>query len=307
MIAFIFDDRLPHDRKQVFQRTVLLLRTKFQIEVLPSHFTEDDLVEHLGKEKYELVLLPWYKYLAWKKVDAFFGALRMKGPTVAGYFADPVLPFEFAQPPNTHRMILVDLFRFDQQEIELVLRSLTDESLRTGFQGLIPRDNPVYFANWQAIDQSSTRVIDEIMGLPIFTSVNWKHRRHPLRFFLTGMWAFVFPEMRAHPSQEEVATLEVSEFNHKLLIKVLFRNQDYTLKHLMEWFWPNPPSGTPALLAAIREMNSHADYLRVQSYPETNQIELTAMFVESNASMLYPNEVRGFWIEPLQTRSLSDG
>jgi hypothetical protein len=300
MIAFIFDDRLSHDRKIVFQRTIMLLKTKFEIEVLPMSYDEDDLIEHLEHHEYDLVLLPWYRYLAWKKVDAFFGALRMNGTTVAGYFADPVLPFEFTTPPNYHRMILLDLYRFDQQEIEIMLKALTVPQHRTGFAGLIPKNNPIFTANWMESDQSTTRCIDDILHLPIFHSTQWKDRRHALRFFLTGLWSFVFPNIKPHPQPKVFAEVELSEFNRKLLIKVLFKNSEYTLKHTTEWMWPNH---FPQNLS-IREMSLQADFIRIQHFPESNQLELTAMFVQSDAAINFPNEVRGFWIEPLQTRKL---
>lgn len=300
MIAFIFDDRLPHDRKMVFQRTIILLRTQFSIEVLPSNYTEENLLEHLETTQYELVLLPWYKYVSWKKIDAFYGSLRMSGTTVAGYFADAVLPFEFTQAPNYHRFILLDFYRFDQKEIEILVRSLTKPHLRTGLAGLIPQTSPIYTAEWLETNGSHTRCIDDVLALPIFKSKQWTDRRHALRFFLTGLWSYIYSEPKIHPKPIPEAEIELSEFNKKLLIKAIFKNSEYTLKHTMKWMWPNAQDTHPA----IKEMVCQSDFVRVQHYPETHQLEITCMFVQSSAAAQYPNELRGFWIEPLKVHHL---
>lgn len=289
MIAFIFDDRLPHDRKIQFQRTITLLKGKFDITVLPSNFTEENLIEHLEHHTYSLVLLPWYKYLSWKKIDSFFGALKMERTVVSGYFADPVLAFEFGMMPIFYRQIILDFHRFEMPDIELMIQSLVHPKERTGF-AVLSKLTPVFNTQWMEKDAKSTHCVDEIMALPMFHEHQWKNRLSNFRFFLTGLWSYMVPS----------AEIEVAEFQKRIAIKALFSNSDYTLKQSMNWMWPNHVPTHPS----INEMHTHSDFMRIHHYPETQQVELTAYFLQGNPSMNYPNEVRGFWIEPVQIKNL---
>ncbi len=290
MIAFIFDDRLPHDRKLQFHRTVTLLKGKFDITVLPTHFTEENLIEHLEHHTYSLILMPWYKYLSWKKVDSFFGALKMERTIVTGYFADPVLAFEFGSMPTFYRHILLDFHRFEMHDIELMIQSLIHPKERTGFAALT-KTSTVFNTQWTDKDTRSTHCIDEILALPLFQDHPWKSRMPNFRFFLTGLWTYVVPEN---------AEIEVVEYQKKMVIKALFKNPAYTLKQSMNWMWPNHVPTHPS----IKEMHTHSDFIRFHHYPESQQIELTAFFLQENPSAAYPNEVRGFWIEPMQLKNL---
>ncbi len=304
MIAFIFDDRLPHDRKIQFQRMISLIKGKFDIEVLPSSFDENDLIEHLKQNDYSLVLLPWYKYLSWKKIDGHFGALRMERTSVAGYFADPILAFEFGQMPSFYRNLLLDFHRFESHDIDFMLQMLTHPDERNGFS-ILGMNTPVFHAQWMQKDARSTHCIDEILSLPVFSQTPWEARLSHFRFFLTGLWTLVMPEIKLHPQQfsgSQVAgvEIEIAEFQKRVAIKALFKNPNFTLKHTMEWMWPNTENAHPS----FTEMQAHCDFMKLHHYPETQQIELTCFFLKDHPSRHFPNEVRGFWIEPRQVQTL---
>jgi hypothetical protein len=299
-IAMVFDDRLSHDRKSIFARTLTILKSRFTIDIIAGHTTEEEMLAQLEKEEYTLILLPWYKYISWKKIDSFFGSLRLQGPCVAGYFADPVMSFDFSALPNYHRLILLDFYRFDQTEMEFVLQSFLQVNRRSGFSGVYAKNTTVYYSNWYDHDAHSTRCLDYVFKMPLFQNTAWNARSESIRFYLTALWSLCFQEKRSALSSEPCAELEIAEFNKRLAIKLVFESNDLTLKQMMEYFWPNhsQPHQT------IGELVRHSDFIRVHHYPETHKIEITAFFIPSAPSLHYPTVVRGYWIEPLKMKYL---
>lgn len=302
MIAFIPDERLPMDRKTMFARLISVLKPKFNIEVLSSKMTEEEFIAAIKGGNYSVILVPWYKYLSWKKLEHHFGALRLQGPTVAGYFSDAVLPFEFSNIPNYHRMLLLDFYRFDQFEIEMILGALVHQNTKSGFAGIIPKNSPIYYAEWFDHDAQNTRCIDAVMQSPLLKSNHLAPRVTSIRFFLNALWSICFQNRYSTPSATPCALIEVGEFNRRLAIKLVFENSDFTLKNTIESIWPNEHHKNPALYEMIR----HCDFLRIHHFPESHHIELTAFFVPTAPSQEHPAEVRGFWIEPQKTKYLKN-
>ena len=300
-IAFIFDDRLQHDRKAIFTRSVSILKGRFPLDVLPSSLGEDEVLAALQTTQYSLILLPWYKYLQWKKVESFFGTLRMQGPTVAGYFADAILPFEFMGSPNFHRAILLDFYRLEQAEIEMLLMALLHEDRRTGFHGIQSKNTTLYHGDWRNADAISTQCIDAAMKIPLLHNGTWASRSMSLRFYLTALWSICFQNQKSKIDHSACAQLEIGEFNKRLAIKLNFTSTDLTLKNMIEYLWP---SNTHENLA-VHELVRFSDFLRVHHFPESHQIEITAYFSSSAPSLRYPGEVRGFWIEPLKKKYMN--
>jgi hypothetical protein len=299
-VAFIFDDRLPHDRKTIFARTATILKSRFSMDILPIQMTEDELIAHLQKQDYGLILLPWYKYVAWKKLESFFGSLRMQGPTVAGYFADAVLPFEFSGVPNYHRFLFLDFYRLEQSEIELLMSALVHTEKRSGFTGIFGKNNTVYYADWFDNDQSSTRCLDAVLKTPLLQNGTWANRSSELRFYMTALWSLCFQEKHSFPDATPCAQLELAEINKRLAIKLIFESSDLTLKQMMEYVWPSGSHQN----RAVNELIRHSDFLRIHHFPESHHIEITAFFSPNAPSTRHPGEVRGFWIEPLKKKFL---
>jgi len=300
-VAFIFDDRLSHDRKTIFARTATVLKSRFSMELLPTQMTEDQLIAHLEKNDYGLILLPWYKYLAWKKLDSFFGALRLQGPTVAGYFADAVLPFEFSGTPNLHRFLFLDFYRFEPSEIEMMLSALVHPEKRSGFNGIFGKSGTAaYFADWYDSDHGSTRCVDAVLKTPLLQSGTWSSRLFGLRFYLTALWSLCYQEKHSFPDATPTAQLEMTEINKCLAIKLVFESSDLTLKQMMDYLWPSGHHQNQA----VNELVRHADFLRIHHFPESHQLEITGFFSQSAPAIRHPGEVRGFWIEPLKKRFL---
>lgn len=294
------DDRLSHDRKTVFHRTVQQLKSKFGIEVFSSSITEDALLQELEKSKYGLVLLPWYHYLQWKRVEAFFGTYRLQGTTVAGYFADALLPFEFSTIPNYQRFILLDFYRWESADIEWILRSLLTTRTHSGLAGLCTRTTPVYVDEWFDDAASAPRSIENCLKLPIVQNTTFGPRTSSIRLYLTSLWSMCFEGRHALPSQTPAATFEVAEIQQKLVIKLLFETSEHTLQRMMGALWPAATGSTASLFSPLKEMSRQVDYLRVQQFPESQQVEITGIFFPQAPVLQFPNELRGWWIEPLQ-------
>jgi hypothetical protein len=300
-IAFFMDDRLPHDRKSEFTKLVTRLRSRFPLEILPSKLEEAEFIARLQHQSYTLILLPWHQYLSWKKLEHHFGTLRLEGPTtVAGYFADALLPFELPELPSYHRLLLLDFYRSDAAEIEFILQALAFPEQKTGFGGLFPPTTPIHHQSWFEEDSARTRCIDLIMDLPLFRSRRWSDRSHQVRFFLTALWSLTFGSHHPRKRSEIAAGIEIAEFQKRILVKYVASHPELGLKDSMRRVWPPRNHEDPALHGLIQ----NSDFLRIVHFPESHQIELTAFFLESNATIRHPGEVRGFWIEPQKLKFL---
>ena len=279
-----------------------LLKAKLNMEVLSSTLTENEVVEYLEKNPCSLILLPWYKYLAWKKIENHFGALRMQGPTVAGYFADAILPFEFSKIPNFNRLILLDFYRFEQNEIEAMIITLSTEESRAGISSFLEKNTQIFHTKWYQQDHSNTRCVDAAMSIPLFKTTQWSNRTSEIRIYLTALWIMVFKDRHFVQGSESCGEIEILEANKRLLIRLSFEHQELTLKHTMEQLWPNDSQDKDEI---IRELVRHSDFLRIQHFPESHQVEILAFFTPDAPSIRYPGEIRGLWIEPLKNKFLA--
>jgi hypothetical protein len=67
-IAFIADERLSREKGQLVMRIINAMRPYANIELISGQITEKDLIEKLGQKEYQLVLAPWYRYMAWSRL-----------------------------------------------------------------------------------------------------------------------------------------------------------------------------------------------------------------------------------------------
>ena len=300
-IAFVMDDRLAHVRKAQFTKFISLLRIQCNLEVLSPKDGVQALLKSAGQGEYSLILLPWHLYLDWKQLDSHFGALRLEGVTVAGYFADTLLPFDLNTLPNYHRMILLDFFRMSNSEIVTLISALVYPDQKTGFSGIVPPQNQIYHQEWYEHDRSGTHCLDSVMSLPLLRARRWEDRAGAIRFVLTALWLMCFKGKPRTRELEACATLELAEHDHRIALKFTFQDRNLTLKHLMEHTWP--ASGKKHPLFQI--LSEHSDFLRIHQFPENHTLEITLFFTAEAPSMNHPGEVRGIWIEPQKTRYLN--
>ena len=300
-IAFVMDERLPHVRKAQFTKFISLLRIQCNLEVFSPKDGVQSLLQKAGQGQYSLILLPWHLYLDWKQLDAHFGALRLEGVTVAGYFADTLLPFDLNTLPNFHRMILLDFFRMTESEIVTLITALVYPDQKTGFSGIVPPQNQIYHQEWYEHDRSGTHCLDSVMSLPLLRARRWEDRVGSIRFVLTALWLMCFKGKSRNRELDSCATLELAEHDHRIALKFIFQDRNLTLKHLMEHTWP--ASGKKHPLFQI--LSEHSDFLRIHQFPENHTLEITLFFTAEAPSMHHPGEVRGIWIEPQKTRYLT--
>ena len=224
----------------------------------------------------------------------------MHGVTVAGYFADSVLPFEMPQIPPFNRLILLDFYRLDQVEIEMILNSLSQEGKKSGFSGLFQKNTPIFYADWFDYDASGTRCIDTVMNSSLLASSQWNQRAESLRLALTSAWSLCFSDHRFLQNNAPCAFLELAEYQKRLAVKLTFENSELTLKHVMDYLWPSGTDRHPS----FSELAKHSDFLRVHFFPESHLLEVTLFFLPEAPVLRYPGEIRGFWIEPLKNKFL---
>jgi len=98
-LGLLFDERLSHDRKKVFNRNMTVLKLKYSVDFLPIGFDEESFLKYLKESELDVVMIPWHLYLQWKK------AANLSTVKVVGYFADPLLHFEFQTIPNYRNFI----------------------------------------------------------------------------------------------------------------------------------------------------------------------------------------------------------
>ena len=204
--------------------------------------------------------------------------------------------------PNYNRIILFDFYRFNPSEIEFLLQSFIVPSHRTGLQAYCTPQTHLYYEDWFESDRDSTQCLDAILSLPIIQSATWQDRTSNIRFYLTALWALCF-EVK-HSSQknqfEPCAEFELIEFNKRLAIRLIFESHEFALKKVMDYLWPCNLHDHQVMNELVR----HSDFIRVNHFPESHQIEITAFLIPAAPSIHYPNEVRGLWIEPLKKHYL---
>lgn len=299
------DERLPRDRSAVLSRILALLKSKHTIEFLPEKITEDELLALMETETYTVIVLPWYRYFAWTRVEGAFGTLRMSGSTVAGYFADPILPYELPQLPNYHRGIVLDCLRLDMQEISLMLGLLADPSKRAGITHLLGKETPIYRDIWHGFDCAGPGMLDALLNLPFMHRNPWAARRHNIRTCAQLLWSLVYDLgpgkgdlMSTYASEQERGRIEVGSNQEMLALRMVYTAPEKTPKDFLASFWPDMNRGTEAQQILGRQ----CDFVKVHVFPETNRVEIVLLFLKGAPSKVHPTELRGFWVEPLSER-----
>ena len=286
-IGLLFDERLSHDRKKVFTRNMTSFKVKYSIDVLPSGFTEDSFVEYLNKCKFDIVMIPWHLYFSWKKA-ANFNETR-----VMGYFADPLLQFEFQSVPNYSNFILLDFYHFDLDEIELLFRMMTAKSDDTEIIETFGKTAHFASNEWYQTDQETSQCIDLMFDNQIFQSFSYQERLPNFRFFITALWMACFQEKHIHPTEAASAKLMVAEYGKRLMIKITYQSPTLTSKDILKELWPTGEHTN----ILFQEMARHSDFLKISHFPKTRNISISALFLPSQPSLALNGEVRGFWIE----------
>jgi hypothetical protein len=286
-LGLIIDERLSHDRKNVFFRNMTILKAKYSIEILPSGLTEDTFISFLEKGSCEVVMIPWHLYFSWKK------AANINVSNVVGYFADPLLHFEFQSIPNYQNFILLDFYRFNLDEIEILIKLLTAKSEDTELLETFGKTAHYFTHDWYQADESSSQCVDLIFDNPILNSSMFHDRLPNLRLYVTALWLACFKEKMIQPAEQAVAKFVLAEYNKRLMIQLTYNSPSLTSKESIKELWPTADHNN----VLFRELALQSDFLKIYHFPKTRGVSITGLFLPNQATASHTGEVRGFWIE----------
>jgi hypothetical protein len=306
-IAIMLDERLSRERGTLLARVINSIRTFATVEMLSAATTEDQVLSKMERGQYDLILLPWYRYLAWTRVDAFWGLTRTSGPTVAGYFCEQVLPYEIGEQAQNLRAILLDFANLQNAEIQVILKSLQKDTSRAGIRPLLDSDAKIYVENWYGAQGLGTR-IDSVLSLPEFSEPKWIKRKNSLRISLNALWSLVYEE---GPGKGELvptgagvpkAYFQVACDREVALLRLCYSMQGWSPKDAISTFWPNAKAPT----APAQLLLKYADFLRVHTFANGCDVEIVAGFFPSACSELAHGQIHSLWIEPMADNLLTE-
>jgi hypothetical protein len=256
------------------------------------------MLKRMEETSYDLLLLPWYRYLSWTRVEALWGLTRTSGPTTAGYFCEQLLPYEIEGQAGTSRAIFLDMANLQTSEIQTLLKSLHKDLHRSGLKPLIDLDAKIYVENWYGSQGLGTR-IDSVLSLPEFRDPNWAKRSNSMRICLSALWSLVYEE---GPGKSELgnasapkAYFQVASDREVAAFRLCYSLPGSSSKEAVTTFWPNPKM--PA--AASQLLLKYADFVRVHTIVGTNDVEIVVGFFPSAPAEQAHNQVHTLWIEPI--------
>ncbi len=304
-IAFVVDSRLSREKSALLNKMIIALRQRFHIDLLGGDCSEEELLSKLETQNYDLVLAPWYRYLNWSRVEAFYGLTRNSGPTFAGYFSEPLLPYELGQPPNYYRMILLDFCHLHPQEILILLDSLAQDTQRLGLDPLFSPNSFLQSEIWQDHVQPGKKV--DLFSLLPETSPEWASRLASIRISALALWSLIYeqgPGKAGLPRKPEGVSMERARLYwamdaEHLALRLIYQAPHLTPKDLLQSFWP-AQENLPDLPQSL--LRRHADWIRAHLLQEENQVELVIGFFKSAPSQKAAEQIHTLWIEPISAK-----
>jgi hypothetical protein len=308
-IALIVDERLTRERRGALSRVVTSMRQYATVQVLAGEVDEEQLIWKLQKERFDLVLAPWYRYLDWTKVEAHFGLTRASGPTFAGYASDPIDPSGLGPTPSHLRTMIFDFAETHPHEAALLVRSLLEEGKRTGIRPLLDPTSTIYCENWYQAQGLGSRT-DVVLALPELAQAGWLARAPSIRLVLSALWGLVYEEgsgkselnvalnqalAQSTGNRTPRAYFQVGCDFKTLAFRLCYSMPGSTAKNALANFWPDPLRPT----AASQLLLKYADFLRVHTIADGQEIELTTGLFQSGASQKAHRRLHSFWVEPV--------
>jgi hypothetical protein len=308
-IALVVDERLTRDRRGVLSRVVNSMRQYANVQILGGETREEQIIARLAQEPFGLVLAPWHKYVEWNRLDAHFGMTRSSGPTIAGYFCDPIDPGEIGQPPSALRSMVFDFAETQPHEAALLVRALLEERRRTGIRPLLDPTSNIYYESWFHAQGLGARM-DSVLGLPEIGQLGWSHRAPAVRVVLSSLWSLVYEEGTGKSELSEALNagktargyMQVGCDQKTLAFRLCYSMPGSSAKNALTSFWPNPDRPT----AAAQMLLKYADALRVHTIADGQEIELTAVLFQSAAAEKAHRRLHTLWIEPVSPQLVSE-
>lgn len=292
-------------------RGVALLRQgDCAVEVLAG-VSEEKLIAHIQqgladptRQPMQLVLVPWYLYATWSKLEGFFGLTRSHGPTVAGYYGESVAAKDFPKSRDLGRATFIDLANLDPMDWARVVRAAGFDSLRSGCLGLLAAGSAVYADPWLNGTALGAR-IDSLNQLADAT--DWQKRLPAARQILSALWGLIFEEGTGkadfhQPPKTLKATFQTGMDARAWVFRLCFPSQHFGPAEVLSRFWPNEAEAT----ALSQLLLQSSDLLRVHWMADSGSVEITAVLFASAPSVSRPKDARTLWLEPLQSAQMME-
>jgi len=305
-ILFIHDESIMSTHfKRKINRVLRLLAKGYKLIQLPSNATEQDALNIINDGGFSMVLAPWQKYLKWRKVEAFFGVTRNKGPLFMGYFSAPIYPQEI---PSTlirdHRALLIDFYYLTIGEILQILLCMLNEEKRTGIKPFFNRKTTIYCETWYS-SQGQGQRSEMILKLPRVIGSRWNNRSNAIRIVLNSLWSLIYEEgpgkgdfIQNIASKTPRAYFQIGVDHRFLVFRLCFAMSNWTLDDALHGFWPD--SEKP--LKSSKLLTKYADFLRIHKINDTSgDVEITIGFFRSNSIERAHSNVHSLWIDPVSS------
>ena len=309
-IAFVVDERLSRQKSALLTRVVNSIRTCTQkLELITGPTTEEEMLARLELNHYDLVLVPWYRYLNWSKIEGFHGLTRTTGPTFAGYFCDNLLPYEVGEQKDHYRALLLDFAQLETPAIKLIIRSVLQDTRRSGLRPLLGPSTPIYGDAWPG-GQTLGAALESVLKVPELQMHEWSKRLPAVRLCLTALWSMVFEEgpgkaeaRFANPNRVPRAYIQAAADQGALTLRLYTAMPTWTPRDALAAFWPG---GSRGPTSPYQLLTRYADFVRVHSVPEPADLEVTAVFFPGTAAEQAFNHVHTLWVEPLAAHVIAE-
>lgn len=306
-IAFLLDERLSREKSHILMRSAHALRRLARVDILKPGLSEAELIEKISSAPYDLVLVPWYRYLVWKKLDGHFGKNRLEGPTVAGYFADQVLPYELGETQGDRvQCILLDFSNLKSHETTALVGALLEPESRSGLKPLLQTAPKIYYENWISGQGLGYRT-DVIQSLDDLARHEWKARANAIRYLLGALWGLIYEEgpgridyVNMAESKMPRGYFQIASDEMMLLMRLCYTRKGMSYCDLVHQFWPQADKPTHAAQILLK----YGDFLRVHPFSDGQTIEVTVGLMKSQPSLQSHAEMHTLWVEPLSKRLL---
>lgn len=300
-IAFVVDERLSREKSAILTRIINSLRVIATIELISGSIEEDRLLDKLEADKYDLVFAPWYRYVAWSRIEAFYGLTRTSGPTFAGYFCEPILPYEIGETAEHLRAILFDFANLHTSEINLLVKMLIQDTKRSGLRPFFESNTPIYCENWFGSQGLGIRT-DAVLSLPGILNTEWIKRSSALRICIGALWSLVYEEgpgkgefTQMTTSRTPKAYFQIGMDGACLAMRLCYSMPAWSPKDTLNIFWPNPKKPTSPAQLLLR----YSDMIRVHTIPDAADVEVVIAFFNTAAAECSPEQIHTYWIEPV--------
>jgi hypothetical protein len=310
-VLVVLDDRISRDRGLNLTRNFDLVRQNFKVELFQGQdVNEEQILQKIKKTHYDLILLPIHRYISWIKVEGALGMTRTSGPTVAGYLSETTPFFKIPSPASYLRRIILDFSNVTPSEILLLVRSLCQDTHRSGLKPLLhDTQSPIYCESWYGSQGLGTR-IDHILALPEIAQSDWIKRSSAIRIILSAFWGMIYEEGPGKAHRTQGASADVAKAYFQLGISpqcLSFRLYYYTIPHLtpqdaIKQFWPNADLPTKPAQLILR----YSDMTRIHTIQETSDMEVVSALFQSASAEKNPEHARTIWIEPLSAKLISE-